>query len=68
MIEQKKLSGTQVQLLLIKDMAILKARQEFQQTLNMIADEHGIKNLNDWILSEDGQYLIKKEAPPKGKD
>ena len=67
MAEQKKLSGTQIQLLAIKEMAIVNARQGFQQTLNMIADEHGIKDLNDWILSEDGQYLIEKEAPGKGK-
>lgn len=67
MAEQKKLSGTQIQLLAIKEMAIVNARQGFQQTLNMIADEHGITNLNDWILSEDGRYLIKKEIPSKGK-
>lgn len=67
MADKKKLSGTQTQLLLIKEMAIMKVRQEFQQTINMIANEHGIKNLNDWILSEDRQYLIKKEVPPKGK-
>ena len=49
-------------------MAIIKARQEFQQTLNMIAAKHGITNLNDWILSDDGQYLIKKEVPLEGKN
>lgn len=68
MAEQKKLSGTQTQLLAIKEMAIVNARQGFQQTLNMVASEHGITDLNDWILSEDGQYLIKKEVPPKEKN
>lgn len=66
-MDKKKLTGTQLQLILIKDMAITKARQDFQQTLNMVALEHGITNLNEWILSGDGQYLIKKEMPPKGK-
>jgi len=66
-IDKKKLTGTQIQLLAIKEMAIVNARQHFQQTLNMVANEHGITNLNDWILSGDGQYLIKKEMPSKGK-
>jgi len=65
MKEQKKLSGTQVQLLAIKDVAIGKARQEFQQTLNMIATEHGIENLTEWTLSKDGQYLIKVDKTDK---
>ena len=65
MKEQKKLSGTQVQLLAIKDVAIGKARQDFQQTLNMIATEHGIENLTEWTLSKDGQYLIKVDKTDK---
>ena len=68
MAEQKKLSGTQIQLLAIKEMAIIKARQDFQKTLNMVALEHGITNLNEWILSNDGQYLTKKKMPSKGKN
>ena len=60
MADQKKLSETQFQLLVIKDMAITKARQEFQQTLNMVAIEQGIENLAEWTLSQDGRYLIPK--------
>ena len=62
MADQKKLSETQFQLLVIKDMAITKARQEFQQTLNMVAIEQGIENLAEWTLSQDGRYLIPKIA------
>ena len=62
MADQKKLSETQFQLLIIKDMAITKARQEFQQTLNMVAIEQGIENLAEWTLSQDGRYLIPKIA------
>ena len=60
MADQKKLSETQFQLLVIKDMAITKTRQEFQQTLNMVAIEQGIENLAEWALSKDGRYLIPK--------
>ena len=55
---QKKLSETQFQLLVIKDMAIKNAQQDFKQILNIIATEQGIENLNEWVLSKDGRYLI----------
>ena len=72
-MEKFKLSESQKQLLLLRDRDILvaeaeveKAKFEFQQSLNTVAKELGIKKgeLGGWKIDEDMEYLQEK----KGKE
>jgi len=69
-MKRLKLAKTQKQLLLLRDRDIMiaeaeveKTRFEYQQSLNTVAKELGVKKeeRGNWGLDEEGEYLEEKE-------
>ena len=58
-----KLMQSQITLLQIKSNEIQRARDEFQEALNLITTEQGVPEgeRNQWILTDEGQAIEKIE-------
>ena len=66
-----KLQKSQILLLQARRARVLEAQEIARQmgnmvndAINLIADEQGIKNRAEWVLSEDMTEFQKKEIPP----